>query len=129
MDVRHTDTIARAETMSTTARLLAFLAAFLVAVFAEAYRYHGATIDAYLHTSHLHVIDWVLLFFGSLVVGGLTYSFWTQPDNFDWRGSFWLIVGGVMIYAALGNNPALKEAACRMLSSRHHNWSTPCYYQ
>ena len=115
--------------MSTTARLLAFLAAFLVAVFAVAYRYHGASTAAYLHASHLDAMDWVLLVFGSLVVGCLMYSLLTQPDNFDWRGGFWLVMGGVMIYAALGNNPALKEAACRMLSSRHHNWSTPCYSQ
>ena len=115
--------------MSTTARLLAFLAAFLVAVFAMAYRHHAATIDAYLHTSHLHVTDWVLLLFGSLILGGLIYCLVTQPDTFDWRGGFWLVMGGVMIYAALGNNLVLKEAACQMLSSRHHNWSTPCYSQ
>jgi hypothetical protein len=114
--------------MSTTARLLAFLAAFLVAVFATAYRYHGATIDGYLHTSHLHVMDWVLLLFGSGVVGSLAYSLLMQPDTFDWRGSFGLIVGGFMIYAALGNNPSLKEAACQFLSS-HRNWSSPCYYE
>jgi hypothetical protein len=92
--------------MSTTARLLAFLAAFLVAVFAMAYRHHGVTIDAYLHTSHLHVTDWVLLLFGSLILGGLIYCLVTQPDTFDWRGGFWLVASGFTIYAVLGNNPA-----------------------
>ena len=52
--------------MNATAKLWAFLAAFLVGSFATAYKYHGATIDAYLHTSHLHVQDWLLLMFGSL---------------------------------------------------------------
>lgn len=63
--------------MSATAKVLAFLAAFVVGAFATAYRYHGAAIDAYLHTSHLHVQDWVLLIFGSLCVGGL--GAWVQP--------------------------------------------------
>jgi hypothetical protein len=111
--------------MSTTARLLAFLAAFLVAVFAMAYRHHGATIDAYLHTSHLHVTDWVLLLFGSFILGGLIYGLATQPDTFDWRGIFWLIMSAFMIYAALGNNPSLKEAACAMFVKRHY--TPPCY--
>jgi hypothetical protein len=115
--------------MSITARLLAFLAAVLVGAFVTAYKYHGAAIDAWLHTSHLHVMDWVLLLFGSLIVGALAYSLLTQPDNFDWRGGFWLVMGAFMIYAALGNNASLKETACRVLSSRHHNWSSPCYYE
>lgn len=115
--------------MSTTARLSAFLAAALVGIFAAAYRHHGVAIDAYLHTSHLHVMDWVLLLFGSLLMGGLAYGFWTQPDTFDWRWSFWFVIGGFMIYAALGNNASLKETACQILSGRHSNGSTPCYYQ
>ena len=114
--------------MNTTAQLLAFLAAFAVGVFEIAYRHHEATIDAYLHTSHLHVTDWVLLLFGSLFVGGLTYSLLTQPDTFDWRGIFWLFIGGFMVYAALGHDPGLKEAACQILNSRHHGpWTSPCY--
>jgi hypothetical protein len=119
---------AGAEKMNTTARLASFLAALLVGLFVAAYRYHGATIDAYLHTSHLHVMDWVLLIFGSLCVGGLTYNFLTQPDAFDWRGGLWLIIGGAMIYAALGGNPWLKEETCQMLSSRHHYYDHPCYF-
>jgi len=111
--------------MSTTARLLAFLAAFLVAVFAMAYRHHGVTIDAYLHTSHLHVTDWVLLLFGSFITGGAIYGLVTQPDTFDWRGIFWLIMGAFMICAALGNNPSLKEAACALFVKRHY--TPPCY--
>lgn len=114
--------------MSTTARLVSFLAALLLGFFVTAYRYHGATIDAYLHTSHLHVMDWVLLGFGSLCVGCLSYSFWTQPDAFDWRGGFWLVMGGVMIYAALGGSPWLKEEACQMLGSRHSHYDHPCYF-
>jgi hypothetical protein len=110
-----------AEKMNTTARSASFLAAVLVGLFVTAYKYHGATIDAYLHTSHLHVMDWVLLIFGSLCVGGLTYNFWTQPDAFDWRGGFWLVIGAAMIYAALGGSPWLKEETCQMLASRHHN--------
>jgi hypothetical protein len=119
---------AGAEEMNTTAKLSAFLAGLLVGIFATAYKYHGATIDAYLHTSHLHVTDWLLLIFGSLFVGGVAYSFLQQPDTFDWRGSFWFIMGGVMIYAALGGDPGLKEAACQILNNRHHGvWSSPCY--
>jgi len=114
--------------MSTTAKALAFLAALLVGVFAAAYRHHGAAIDAYLHTSHLHVQDWLILIFGSLCVGGVAYSFFKQPDTFDWRGGFWLIIGGVMICAVLGNVPWLKEASCRIVDGRHHGaWSSPCY--
>jgi len=113
--------------MSTTARLLAFLAAFLIAVSAMAYRHYGATIDAYLHTSHLHVTDWVLLLFGSLILGGLICGLVTQPDTFDWRGGFWLVASRFLIYAALGNNPALKEAACHIFSSRPYHSSHPCY--
>jgi hypothetical protein len=52
----------------------------LVGVFATAYKYHGATIDAYLHTSHLHVQEWLLLIFGSLFVGSVAYSFLKVPD-------------------------------------------------
>ena len=114
--------------MNTTARLASFLAVVLLGLFVTAYKYHGTTIDAYLHTSHLHVMDWVLLIFGSLCVIGLTYNFVTQPDAFDWRGGFWLIIGGVMIYAALGGSPWLKEQACQMLSSRHHHYDRPCYF-
>lgn len=117
--------------MSPTANLLGALAGLLLAVLVGVYRYHGATIDAYLHTSHLHVMDWVLLIFGSLCVGGLTYSLFTQPDTFDGRGIFWLIIGGVMIYAALGNNLWLKEETCQMfLYKRYHYWSQqhPCYF-
>jgi hypothetical protein len=110
---------AGAEKMNTTAKLWAFLAALLFGVFVAAYRHHGATIDAYLHTSHLHVQDWELLFFGSLCVGGVAYSFLERPDTFDWLGSFWLIIGGVMIYAALGDDPWLKEAACWIVNDRH----------
>ena len=77
--------------------LLGALAGLLLAIFVDAYRYHGAAIDAYLHTSHLHVMDGVLLIFGSACVGGLTYSLFTQPDTFDGRGIFWLIIGGVMV--------------------------------
>jgi hypothetical protein len=111
--------------MSTTARLLAFLAAFLVAVFVVAYRYHDAAIDAYLHLSQLHSADWVLLLLGSFFVGSLTYYLFTQPDNFDGRGIFWLVMGGFMIYAALGNNPSVKETACWMFVHRHY--TPPCY--
>jgi hypothetical protein len=121
-------TAAGAGKMGITARLVAFLAAFLVGTFVIADRHHGAAIDAYLHTGHLHVMDWVLLIFGSLCVVCLTYSFWMQPDDFDWRGGFWLVVGGVMIYAALGGDPWLKEGACRMLSSRHNHYEQPCYF-
>ena len=114
--------------MNTTAKLSAFFAALLVGVFATTYRYHGATIDAYLNTSHLHVTDWLLLIFGSLFVGCVAYRFLQQPDTLDWPGGFWFIMGGVMIYAALGHDPGLKEAACQILNSRHHGvWSSPCY--
>jgi hypothetical protein len=114
--------------MNTTAKALAFLAALLVGVFAAAYRHDGATIDAYLHTSHLHVQDWVLLIFGSMCVGGVAYSFFQQPDDFDWRWGFWLVIGGVMSYAELGNVPWLKEASCRIVNGRHHAaWTEPCY--
>jgi hypothetical protein len=114
---------------TTVMRLSVGLAALLVGCFTTAYRYHGAAIDAYLHTSHLHVMDWVLLLFGSLFcVGSLPYQLWTQPDTIDWRGAFWFVVGAFMIYAALGNNPTLKEAACRIFSHpRVH--TQPCYYQ
>jgi hypothetical protein len=108
---------AGAEKMNTTAKVLAFLAAMLVGVFATAYRHDGATIDAYLHTSHLHDRDWLLLIFGSLCVGGGAYSLLKQPDTFDWRWSFWFIIGGVMIYAALGNVPWLKDASCWILNA------------
>ena len=113
--------------MNTAAKLSAFFAAFLVGIFVVAYRHHGAAIDAYLHTSDLHATDWVLLVFGSLFVGGLTYSFVTQPDTCDWRGGFWFVISAFMICAALGNNPSSKEAACRLLNSRHHVWTSPCY--
>ncbi len=52
-------------------------------------------------------MDWVLLLFGSLFAGGIAYCLVTQPETFDWRWSFWLVIGGVMIYAALGDNLAL----------------------
>lgn len=114
--------------MNATAKLASFVAALLIGLFVTAYKYHGAAIDAYLHTSHLHVMDWVLLMFGSLCVGCLTYSLFTQPDAFDWRGYFWLIVGGTMIYAALAGSPWLKEQTCQILSSRHHHYEQPCYF-
>lgn len=113
--------------MNATAKLLAFSAALFVGAFAAVYRYHGAMIDAYLYTSQLHVMDWVLLFFGSACVGGIPYSFFKQPDTFDWRGVVWVIIGGAMIYAVLGDDPQLKETTCRMLSRHHGAWSTPCY--
>ena len=114
--------------MSTTAKALAFLAALLVGVFATAYRHDGATIDAYLHTSHLHVQDWLLLIFGSLCVGCVAYSFFDQPDSFDWRWSVWLVIGGVMIYAELGDVSWLKEESCRIILNPHHGaWTEPCY--
>jgi hypothetical protein len=120
--------IAGAETMKTTARLSAFLAFVLVGAFVAAYRSHGAAIDAYLHTSHLHVMDWALLLFGSLAVAGITYKLLTQPETFDWRGGVWLIVGAFMIYAALGDNASFKEAACQILNSHHgYKSSSPCY--
>ena len=114
--------------MSTTAKLLAFLAALLVGVFATAYRHDGAAIDAFFHTSHLHVQDWLILTVGSLCVGGVAYSFLKQPDRFDWRWSFWLAIGGIMLYAELANVPWLKEASCRIINARHHGaWTEPCY--
>jgi hypothetical protein len=115
--------------MSTTARLSALLAAFLVGVFVEAYRYHGPTIDAYLHTSHLHVMDWMLLLIGSLIPGRLIYDLVTQPDTLDWRRAYWFVASTFMIYAALGNNATLKEVACNIFSSHPYHSSQPCYYQ
>jgi drug/metabolite transporter (DMT)-like permease len=103
----------------TTARLLVFLAAFLFGLFVIAYRYHGAAIDAYLHISHLHPQDWLLLIFGSGCVGGIVYNFLNDPDTLDWRGSFWLIIGGLMIYAELGNVLWLKEGTCWMITRYH----------
>jgi hypothetical protein len=108
-------------------RLSVGLAAFLVACFTTAYRYHGAAIDAFLHTGHLHVMDWVLLLFGLACVGCFTYQLWTQPDTIDGRGIFWLVMGAFIIYAALGNNPTLKEAACEIFS--HPRTTSHCYYQ
>ncbi len=114
--------------MNITAKALAFLAALLVGVFATAYEHNGAAIDAYLHISHLHVQDWLLLIFGSLCVVGVAYSFLKQPDTLNWSGGFWLIVGAVMIYGVLGDVPWLKEASCRIVDGRHHGvWSHPCY--
>ena len=112
--------------MSTTARLLAFLAAFLVAVFAMAYRHHGVTIDACLHTSHLHVTDWVLLLFGSLILGGLIYCLVTQPDTFDWRGASGSSRAGSRSTPCSATTP-LKEAACHIFSSHPYHSSHPCY--
>jgi hypothetical protein len=115
--------------MSTTARLSALLAAFLVGLFVEAYRYHGPAIDAYLHTSHLHVMDWMLLLIGSLILGRLIYDLVMQPDTLDWRRAYWLVASAFMIYAALGNTTALKEVACNIFSSHPYHSSQPCYYQ
>jgi hypothetical protein len=113
--------------MSTAAKLSGFSAAFFLAAFVTACGFHGAAIDAYLHVSHLQATDWVLLIFGSLFVAGLTYSFITQPDICDWRGGFWFVIGAFMICAALGDNPASKEAACRIINSRQHVWTSSCY--
>ena len=114
--------------MNTTAKTWAFLGALLVGVLAAAYGQYGPTIDSYLHTRHLHVQDWSILIFGSLCVGCVAYSFVMQPDTFDWRWSFWFVIGGVMIYAVLGDVAWLKEASCRIVDGRHHGaWSHPCY--
>ena len=112
-----------------TKGILAFLAALLVGVFWSVYRHHGATIDAYLHTSHLHVQDWLLLMFGSLFVGGVAYSFLNRPDSFEWPSIVWLVIGGAMIYAEVADVPWLKEASCQIFNSRHHEavWTEPCY--
>jgi hypothetical protein len=113
--------------MGTTARFLTFLAAaFLAVVFAQAYKYHGAPIDAYLRTTHLHAMDWLLLLLGSFVLGSIAYGLLTEPDKFDWRAIIWLIMGGFMIYAALGNNASLKETACQLFVHRHY--TPPCYH-
>jgi hypothetical protein len=87
--------------MNTTAKALAFLAALLVGVFATAYRNDGATIDTYLHTSHLHVQDWLLLIFGSLFAGGVAYSFLKQPDSFDWRWSVYGVSNAISPLSSL----------------------------
>lgn len=113
--------------MSTMAKATALLAALVVAIVVAACTHHQAFADAYLRASQFNAQDWVILVFGSACVGGMAYSLWTQPDSFDWRGIFWLIVGGLMIYSVLGDVPWLKEQSCRITDSRHHVWSSPCY--
>ena len=114
--------------MSTTAKLLAFMAALLVGVFATAYRHDPTAIDAALHTSHLHVQDWLILFVGSACVGSVVYGLLWRPDSVNWGWSIWLVIGGVMIYAEVADVPWLKETSCKIINSRHHGpWTEPCY--
>jgi len=114
--------------MSVPVRLATFCGALLLGIFVMLYRHHAPTIDSALHTSHLKPEDWIFSVMGPLCVLGAVRGYLKQPENFDWRWGFWLVVGAAMIYAEAADAVWLKEATCRIFLGRHqHNANGNCY--